>query len=481
MPDIPYKEFGSSLEKISATELPTIYLLYGEEYLSQKVLNILLDRLCPGDDRALSYEAFDGLEHSASDVLDSLNTYAFGAAGKTVGYIDARIFTSKKESGASLAKIKETLNKGNVKKAAKLFLDLLSVWHFSIDSFDRADRDALVANAGDDDFKWIDSIVDHCRDSGLTVPPSQDPAAAILAALDKGFPRGNRLIIVTATADKRRQFYKKIKDKGLIIDCSMPKGNRKADKDVQAELCRAAVRSVLSTAGKKMAPDAMHALLEMTGPDLRLLAVNTGKLVNYVGDKEAIGRDDVGAVLKRTKEDPIYELTGALADRQAARAFFYLKSLLAAGIAPLQVLAAMINQMRRLLVMKDFAESDLGRGWRRDMPYFQFQSAVFPSFKAYDDRLAAQLDAWGSIGDGQPSPKKKAAGSDLMMTRKSKSPYPLYQTLMKSSNFTRDELIEAAFVLERADRQLKTTGQAPVLVLETVIVAIAGVREDGSH
>ena len=38
---------------------------------------------------------------------------------------------------------------------------------------------------------------------------------------------------------------------------------------------------------------------------------------------------DVESVLKRTKKDPIYDLTNAIADRQIEKALFLLNSLLA--------------------------------------------------------------------------------------------------------------------------------------------------------
>ena len=77
-------------------------------------------------------------------------------------------------------------------------------------------------------------------------------------------------------------------------------------------------------------------LHEMTGFDLRTFSGNLEKLVDYVGARQEITAADVEAVLNRTRQDPIYELTGALADRNPEQALFFLDSLLADGMFSLQ-------------------------------------------------------------------------------------------------------------------------------------------------
>ena len=73
--------------------------------------------------------------------------------------------------------------------------------------------------------------------------------------------------------------------------------------------------------------------------------------VELVGDRREITIADVESVLQRTKKDPIYEFTNALADRKPDPALFFLDSLLSSGIHPLQVFTALINQVRKLLLV----------------------------------------------------------------------------------------------------------------------------------
>ena len=64
-----------------------------------------------------------------------------------------------------------------------------------------------------------------------------------------------------------------------------------------------------------MSPPAFTRLYEMTGFDLRTFSNNLEKLVLFAGERQEITEDDVAAVLERSKQDPIYVLTGAVSDR----------------------------------------------------------------------------------------------------------------------------------------------------------------------
>ncbi|NIV97852.1 DNA polymerase III subunit delta, partial [Candidatus Saccharibacteria bacterium] len=64
---------------------------------------------------------------------------------------------------------------------------------------------------------------------------------------------------------------------------------------------------------------AYRTIYEMTGFDIGTFSDNIEKLISYVGDRKRITVEDVAFVLKRTKKDPIYELTNAIADRDVDR------------------------------------------------------------------------------------------------------------------------------------------------------------------
>ncbi|MBU0987435.1 MAG: hypothetical protein KKH68_09305, partial [Proteobacteria bacterium] len=334
-----------------------------------------------------------------------------------------------------------------------------------------------------DDDQWLDEIITYCRKAGLSIPAGGDSAEILQKAIEKGFPRGNHLIITTDLVDKRRILYKTIKQNGVIVDCSVPKGDRRADKMAQEAALNEKKGEILDRYKKTIDQDAYLAMYEMTGFDLRTCTQNLEKLISYVGDRKEITLDDVEAVIERTKKDPIYELTNAVAERSIERTLFFISSLLSADLHPLQILAAIINQVRKLMLVKGFVESAHGGNWHGGMDYGRFKNTIMPAIQNYDQALLDQMETWenmladGSDADPAGSDKKNArkkirAGTDLLVAKTPQNPYPVFLLLQNSAKYTMQELMAAMECLKQADLRLKSTRQRPKLILEEAIMKI---------
>jgi DNA polymerase-3 subunit delta len=269
----------------------------------------------------------------------------------------------------------------------------------------------------------------------------------------------------------------------MVVDCSVPKGARRADQIVQESVLVEKMNSILADSNKTMDQATYLALYEMTGFDLRTFCQNLEKLVSWVGERVEITIKDVTSVLQRTKRDPIYELTNALANRSLDSALFFLDSLLSSGIHPLQVVTALINQIRKLLLAKGFIKSPQGKDWQSACPYAYFQKQIIPAIVEYDRNLMDQLDTWQTMLNveaisqktGSPKTAKKTKNkvtTDLLLAKNPKNPYPIYLLLKNSDRFSQDKLVSAFGALEEADKNLKTSSQPPKLVLETAILSI---------
>jgi DNA polymerase-3 subunit delta len=269
----------------------------------------------------------------------------------------------------------------------------------------------------------------------------------------------------------------------MAVDCSVPKGVRRADQMAQESILVEKMNSILANSGKTMNRMAYLALYEMTGFDLRTFCSNLEKLISWVGDRVEVTINDVESVLQRTKTDPIYELTNSLAERKADSALFFLDSILSSGIHPLQMLAAMVNQIRKLLLAKDFVESPRGNNWQSACPYDYFQKTILPAIVEYDRELLKLLDDWQTMLSVEPSSQKtgslpkgkktsRKTTTDLLIAKNPRNPYPIYLLFKKSDRFSRDMLINAMEVLAEVDRKLKTSTQSPKLILEKAILNI---------
>lgn len=483
MPEIKNKALQSHLKDAEKSGFSPIYLIYGEEALCKTAFHHLLDALLPASERGMNYEPVDN--DDVYEAIERVNTFSLMPGTKVVTLPDSRVFYSKTDEKSIAEKAKEAYDADDMKKAAKYIASILGLLNLSFE--DVSSKASRIQNLkldleefGDD--TWLDQIISYCTENKVSVLAPKDNAGDLQKAVEKGFPPGNHLIITADIADKRRGLFKAIGKLGVIIDCSVPKGNRMADKKEQEAVLNEQMREILARSKKKIDRDAYQSLYEMTGFDLRTFSSNLEKLVHYAGQRKNITVQDVDAVLKRTRQDPIYELTNAVSDRNAGDALFFLNSLLSAGFFPLQVLGAIVNQIRKVFLVKGFTESTAGKAWAPRMPYQDFQNRMMPAIRKYDESLINQLEEWETMlskTDGsdeakkKPGKKKKSVPStDVLIAKNPNNPYPVYQMFLKSEKFTMAELMEAIECLSEADLKLKTSGQNPKLVLEKAIFKI---------
>ena len=464
-----------------------VYLIFGDEMLVEKAFTALIDRLMPAEHRSFGFEPLDGATAVAADVVERINTYGLSPGLKVVAWRDARLFKLPADRNTLLTAAREAFESGENRKAAGLFLRFLSSANLGLDQAGRAERESgsIPELSGDPQDGWVDDLLTYCRQNRLDPVAAEDQAESIRRAIEKGLPPRHFLVITTETADRRQGLFKLIRDKGLVVDCSVPKGNRRADKQAQEKVLNDTMTTILKPHRKKMDRTAFSTLCEKTGFDLRTFANNLGILIDYVGARDQISADDVSAVLQRTKVDPIYELTNAVSDRKLEQALVFLDSLLAGDAHPLQILAALTNQVRRLLLARDFAESPHGQAWFDGCPYNQFQSQVLPAMAAYDQQLMAELGSWQHSLSSASNPAGKAgrtrkavlkSAGDLLLAKNPKNAYPLYLLMQKAGRFTKSELVQTTLAMLDTDRHLKSSAQDPKLVLERLIIDLCGVR-----
>jgi DNA polymerase-3 subunit delta len=472
-----------------AMEPPSpVVLLFGEEMLYKAAFATLRDALLAPGRQAMNYEPLDGSQGNVHEAIEKVNTYALLGGGKLVALLDARLFDSKKDHRQLLKSARESFDAQQFDRGASFLLRFMAVADIAFEDTDREGWHEKLQEADGivDDGRWLDDLVRYCRSAGRGITAAADLPGTLQKAVEKGFPAGNCLIITTDTIDRKTRLYKQIRDIGLVVDCSVPTGQRHADRMSQKGVLTETMNALLSAHRKEMASEAFEALHEKTGFDLRVFTNGLEQLVTYTGDRRRITREDVETVLKRTRRDPIFAFTNAVTDRNLAEAMFTMASLLADGpdaLHPEQILVAMLNQLRKLLLVKDFVSGPLGRVWFDGCPYGHFRSAVMPAVEQADGDIRDLLQQWrtsaespvsGDSGDGpkKKKRKKKTSATDLLMAKNPKNPYPVYQLFLKSEKFTLDEITGAFELLTEADRRIKSGGENKKLILEEVLFHI---------
>jgi DNA polymerase III subunit delta len=414
---IKHKDLRSHLERLSQKkDLDPAYLIYGEEVLVKKALQTTLNLLMPGASKHYGYEAWEGSPENVLEAVRQVNTYALLDKGKVVALLDTPLFAAGQKGLGS------------------------------------PEVNPMKASAPD---KVSDMLA---------------------AALVDTFPDRHYLIMTAASVDKRRRLYKIMEKSGLVVDCSVPKGDRQADRVAQDAVLRESMQERLSTNDKVLDASAYAALCEMTGFDIRTFLNNLDKLIDYIGDRKKITIDDVSTVLERTRQDPIYAFTNALSERNLADTLFYMDSLLSNGYHALQLIAASVNLMRRLLVIKTFADKAADGIWQNGMSYNAFRDRVMPLVQVHDQDLKEKVMGWDQAlsesRGAEQRPKKQRVGTDLLIAPNPKNAYPVYKMTQRATAFSASELLEALKVLSRSDGHLKSSGHPPRSILADAVLQI---------
>ncbi len=482
MTEVLFKDLQKMLKSNKIDNFPQVFLIHGEEFLYKSVLDKVVDLLLPESSKTLNFDPLDGNNENIPKAIERINTYSLIPGTKIVALRDANIFYTKEDKWSLFQKAKIEVESNDMKKASAYFIKFLSNLDLNFTDIYGENRYEQLGVDPKEDLRWMDQILEYCQSKNMSVTKeSLDWIEILIRAIEKGFPKGHYLAITTDMAGKTHRLYKAIKEHGWIVDCTVPKGEKRADKIQQELVLNERMRGILSKRGKSIEKEAYRAMLEMIGFDIRTFVNELEKLVNYVGDRETITSADVTELLKRTRQDPIFEFTNAITDQNMESSLFLIESLLSAGMHPLQLLTAMANQIRKLINIKGFVENQLGAAWRKGTTYNHFQKNVMSAVTEYDNILRACLVDWEiGLEEQKAKGKKKSSkakigdSSDLFMMKNPQNPFPTYQLLKKSDNFSMAGLRAALNAIKEADMLMKSTAQNPRRVLENVVFKICG-------
>ena len=156
------------------------------------------------------------------------------------------------------------------------------------------------------------------------------------------------LVLVADKVDLRKKLFKRARKVGRALEF----------RKLYPRQVPAWVRRMAKAEGKGIDADAVDALARLVGTDLSLLRSEVGKAALYAGDAPAITAEHVGAVVVDIRQDTIFELTDAVAERRADRALGILSKMMEGGERGLGILAMIWRHLRILALAKDA----LGRG-----------------------------------------------------------------------------------------------------------------------
>ncbi len=453
---------GASLDSvlgdIKRAKTVTCYLLCGdEEFRLQDALEKITTALIPeAQDRDLNLFVTDGDAEDIDTLCESLITPPLLPGRKVAVVRNSRLFQSKNVLGPLIGRIRERLDQDPLRAVAD-FLQFLRITGLQLEDLrdggwrkidDEAWRRIVTDDGGEGRETWLPKAVELCVSRGAAQgkdrPEETDRLERILTG---GMPEGNHLILTAEAVDRRKKLFKTISSAGRILTFTKLKGEARQQQSV-----REMAGELLGRSRKRLSSGAWSALGRKTGFELRESLGAIEKLITYAGERPQIEAADVEAVIGRTKEDSVFDLTGAISGRNLTLAIQTLHELIDQGEPPLKIFSMIVREIRFLFQARLLIASGQLGSYSPEADYGRFQKTVYPAVR----KLA---------GDGKET-----------VALASQHPFVVYQALKNAGRFTRPELTGYLELLVRTDLALKTTGHDPRLLLERVLIQVCGSR-----
>jgi len=462
MPAFDKKEFSRVLEQTEQGNIYPIYLLHGDDYLVKSALRELTDKLVSESQRSTNLQVFDGSEADFRQVLDSVNTYALFGGRKVVVVRNSRIFYSHANLPALVTKGKEAYGAGDLKSAARALLEVLAYAEWSLSDVAAGGwreipaelwKQTMGIEQEQAEVEWLEEVLEYASNVEMEIPVKRNEGSLLEEALQHGFPSEHCLLITTDTIDRRRNLYHLIEEKGIVANFTVISGRGRKARSHQEAVLRGLAEETLFLAGKKIESEALSLLLERTGYNLWAVKTQLEKIISFVGKESLVTLEQIESMCDLFREEALYELNNAVTGRDCEAALQVLNRLLDQSYHPLQVIASLATEMRRLLLAREFIEDHLGGSLDSSISYGSFQKTVLPIVK------------------------DKTEKSSPLGTM---HPFALHKALVRSRSYEAADLINALQHLLRADLTLKSSGIAERAVMESLIMRLCRGQESAA-
>lgn len=150
-------------------------------------------------------------------------------------------------------------------------------------------------------------------------------------------------VFTESEVDKRSKLYKTVQNKGYVTEFAVQDENT----------LKRWIGGILNREGKKITENTVQLFLTKTGTDMENIQMELEKLICYCMDKEVITPEDVEAVCTNRISNHIFDMIGAIADKQQQKALQLYYDLLALKEPPMRILFLIARQCNMLLQVKE--------------------------------------------------------------------------------------------------------------------------------
>mgnify|MGYP002630708239 CR=1 FL=1 len=275
---------------------------------------------------------------------------------------------------------------------------------------------------------------------------TQSALEGLTDVLVQGLPSDVKFIISAPVIDKRRTFFKRLKDLAEMEVHDKPDITRDGwERDVMQYVGEQA-----SKRGLRFSREALEFFAMLLGTETQQVDLELEKLDLYLGEQRDVTPDDVRSIVALSRGGVVFEIGNAISKRQLPRVLDLIDHLLFRGESAVGILlAAIVPQVRRLLQAKDLVQR------------FKIRATNYRAFDSAIGRL----------------PKEEIAHLPL---KKDGTPncYPIFLASMEASKFTAAELRAGLEACLEANLSLVTTGLDQKVVLNRLVIQLlAGAQQ----
>ena len=427
------------------------YLLIGDRFLCRQTAEKLCEII--GGERATTH-IIDGDREDFSHTLQKIRTFSLFPGRQLYRINDTSLFHSKNTLESQWKKITRNHENGNAETAAKQLRGILTAAeltgedspHAFTSLSDTQWKNHFGFSKPAMDLNWTHDYLTRYpapAREGKKALPGADAATRLEEVLSKGIPQNNILILLAEEVDKRKRLYKYLKDHQVVIDLSVDTGSSAVAKKEQRSVLLELVEQTLSRYGKTITPGVADLLLERVGFHPVASVMEAEKLALYLDKRQRVEKEDIDLLVGRTRQEALFELTGALGERNLDQTMLIGHRLLENGYHSLMIIATLRKHIRSLLICRAIQQhGDLG--YSPNMSARDFQTKCLPILK--------DKGIWTKELSGHP--------------------YAVYMKFKTASGFSPATLKYWLMVLLKAEMRLKGSFFSDKIVLQHLFISL---------
>lgn len=441
-------QLDTMVKDLQKEDTNQVYLLFGERYLCQQAADKICNNLLSGGGNC---HVVDGESESFSTTLNRLASYSLFPGRQVYKITDTRLFHSVKVAGSLWKKAVKAHQNNENEKAARYLKAMID--SAGMDPSDPDNNPAPLSgtqwkklfgfNKPEGNLAWTSSLIAEFPDTSPSSVAADDVAALLEKTLEAGIPAKNHLILISEDVDKRKRLYKYLAEHQVVVDLGVEGGSSSKAQTAQKSVLKDLLNQTLANFDKHISPKAAELLFERVGFHPVAVVMEAEKLALYTGTQKTIDVEHLNAVVGRTRQEAVFELTDALGKSDLERALLVAGRLSDNGIHPLAIIATIKNFTRNLLLFRALQERE-GLSYSPSINPGVFQKKILPALK--------EDSQW----------TKELAGH----------PYALFMQFKTAAGFKLSTLQNWMEQILNADFRLKGSSISPETVMQHLLITM---------